>query len=102
PEPNCMASLIAAEVDVSGTRKKVLFFSNPADKNSRVNLTIKASLDEGKSWPSDYHFPVRQEEGYGYSCLTMIDDNSIGILFEGRGDLIFRKVLLNDILKNSR
>ncbi|MCU0409823.1 MAG: glycoside hydrolase, partial [Bacteroidales bacterium] len=60
PEPNCMASLIAAELNVNGTMKEVLLFSNPADKHARTHITVKASCDEGLTWPGE-----KQLEIYG-------------------------------------
>jgi sialidase-1 len=99
PEPNCMASLISADMLVAGVKKHVLFFSNPANKNSRTKLTLKASLDEGITWPEDYQLELYAPECYGYSCLTMVDEHTIGILYEGIRELYFQKIPVNDILK---
>lgn len=99
-EPNCMASLIAADINVSGKIKKVLFFSNPDNKTKRSDITIKTSLDEGVSWPKDYQIRLNQDEGYGYSCLTMVDQNTIGILYEGVKDLFFQKIPVSEIIKD--
>jgi len=99
PEPNCMASLISANLNLNGTEKRVLFFSNPANRFTRSDMTIKASLDDGMTWPSEYQVVVNPDTGYGYSCLTMIDDNNIGILYEGKGDLIFERIPVSDLLK---
>lgn len=98
PEPNCMASLIAAEVSSEGTSRQVLFFSNPNHKETRTNMTIKASLDQGKTWPSDLQVELFAPAGYGYSCLTMVDDDTVGILYEGTKELYFQKVSVRDIL----
>jgi sialidase-1 len=98
PEPNCMASLISAETMVNGSKKHVLFFSNPNNKNERTNMTIKASLDEGMTWPAEYQVELNEEGGYGYSSLTMVDENTVGILYEGVKDLFFQKIPVTDIL----
>ena len=98
PEPNCMASLISADINIDGVQKRVLFFSNPNNKNSRSNMTIKASLDEGSTWPEQYQLVIYEPEGYGYSCLTMVDENTIGILYEGSRELYFQKIPVSDIL----
>lgn len=97
-ESNCMASLISADIMVNSSKKHVLFFSNPNNKNERNNMTIKASLDEGMTWPTEYQVELNQEGGYGYSCLTMVDENTVGILYEGVKDLFFQKIPVNDIL----
>lgn len=98
PEPNCMASLISADINFQGEKKKVLFFSNPNSTTSRANMTIKASLDEGLTWPEEYQIELNAPECFGYSCLTMIDKNSLGILYEGVRELYFQKIQVADIL----
>ena len=100
PEPNCQASLISADLIVAGTTKKVLFFSNPASKTERAGMTIKASLNEGLTWPEKNQLLLNEDEGYGYSCLTMINDEYVGILYEGEKDLYFQKIAVKDILKD--
>jgi sialidase-1 len=98
PEPNCMASIISADMQVDGETKHVLFFSNPDNKYSRTNMTIKASLDEGVTWPEEYQLEINEAEGYGYSCMTMIDEDNIGILYEGIKELYFQVIPVKDIL----
>ena len=100
PESNCMASIIGTEVTLNGSKKNVLFFSNPNNKNERKNMTIKASLDNGLTWPEEFQVKLNEEGGYGYSCLTMVDDETIGILYEGVKELYFQKIAIADILKN--
>jgi sialidase-1 len=99
PEPNCMASLIAAEVNVNGAMKKVLLFSNPDDKNSRTHITVKASFDEGLTWPRDMQLELYGPECFGYSCLTMIDQNTLGILYEGTKEILFQRITLNSLFE---
>lgn len=99
PDPVCMGSLIKAKVNVNGTLKDVLFFSNPNSSSGRVNITIKASLDLGQTWLSANQLLIDERQCYGYSSLTKIDDNSIGILYEGTKDLYFVKVPVNEIIK---
>ena len=98
PESVCMASLISTEIVIEGQTKRILLFSNPNDKYKRINMTIKASLDEGLTWPEKYQVLLDESEGYGYSCLTMVDDQTVGILYEGEKDLYFQKILLKDII----
>ncbi len=61
-------------------------------------MTIKASLDEGLTWPEKYQLEIYEPEGYGYSCLTMVDEKTIGILYEGSKELYFQKIPVSDIL----
>lgn len=99
PDPVCMASLIKAKVNVNGVMKDVLFFSNPDTKSGRYNITIKASLDLGQTWLPANQLLIDERTCYGYSSLTKIDDNTIGILYEGTRDLYFVKILVNEIIK---
>jgi sialidase-1 len=99
PEPNCMASLISAKIAVNGQFQHALFFSNPNNKRTRTNMTIKASLDDGLSWP--YQLELNSADGFGYSCLTMVDSTHIGILYEGIKELYFQKISITDIISSS-
>jgi sialidase-1 len=98
PESNCQASLISAKVMIKGSQTDVLFFSNPNDRNTRSHMTIKASLDQGVTWPAQYQVELNSEDSYGYSCLTMVDEKTIGILYEGTKDLYFQKIPVTDLL----
>jgi sialidase-1 len=100
-EPNCMASIIAADVEMNGQKQQVLFFSNPNNKEARVNMTIKASLDQGKSWPKEFQVLLNENQGFGYSCMTMVDENTVGILYEGVKELYFQKIPVEDLLNNA-
>ena len=96
PEPNCMASLIAADVD--GIKRKVLFFSNPNDKSERIRMTVKASTDQGMTWPAENQVELFSPSGYGYSCMTMVDESHVGILYEGVRELYFQKIPVADFI----
>ncbi|WP_199141911.1 sialidase family protein [Pedobacter sp. ASV12] len=98
-DPVCMGSLIRARAKVKGKLKDVLFFSNPNSSVSRKNLTLKTSLDLGQTWSEGAQLLIDERESYGYSALTMIDENTIGILYEGVGDLYFVRVKINDLFK---
>ncbi|HEY1113669.1 MAG TPA: sialidase family protein, partial [Chitinophagaceae bacterium] len=63
------------------------------------NMTIKASLDLGESWPEKHHLLLDSRRTFGYSALTLIDDNTIGILYEGERDLYFLRVPISEIIK---
>jgi len=99
-EPNCMASIISADLEINGKMQQVLFFSNPDSKTERSHMTIKASLDGGLTWSQAYQVELNSEAGYGYSCMSMVDNKTIGILYEGVKDLYFQKVSVIDLLGN--
>ncbi len=98
PEPNCMASIISADLEINGKTQQVLFFSNPNNRETRTNMTIKASLDGGNTWPENFQVELNEKQGYGYSCMTMVDENTIGILYEGEKELYFQKIPVSDLL----
>lgn len=101
PEPNCMASIIAHNVRMKGEDKQVLLFSNPNDKHQRINMTIKASFDGGYTWPGKNQVLLNASPGFGYSCMTMVDDKTIGIVYEGVKELFFQKVPIGEILERN-
>jgi sialidase-1 len=99
PDPVCMASLIKGRVNVNGSLNDVLFFSNVASQIARKNMSIKASLDLGNTWLPANELLLDERHSYGYSSLTRIDENTLGIVYEGSGDLYFMRVLVSDVLK---
>lgn len=101
PEPNCMASIIGANLEFQGEKQRVLFFSNPNSKTARTNMTIKASLDEGYTWPEELQVELFAPPGFGYSCLTMVDEKHIGIVYEGIKELYFQKIPVTDLLNSA-
>lgn len=93
-EPNCMASIISVAHQKHGN---LLFFSNPKSKTRRNHMTIQVSQDDGNTWGNDIE--IYANDGYGYSCLTLVDDDHIGILYEGAGDLYFQKIAIDDFFE---
>lgn len=82
-EPTCMASIHRHDyVTENGEKKNILFFSNPNSKYKRHKQTIKVSLDDGQTWPEKYWIELDEGSGAGYSCLTSVDNDNIGILYE--------------------
>jgi len=98
-EPVCMGSLIKDEFVIDENKQDIVLFSNPASKYSRKNITIKFSFDDGDSWPSQYYTLLDSGTGRGYSCMTKIDNQHIGILYESsRADLVFQIVNLEEAI----
>ncbi len=99
PDPVCMASIIKARVSVKGKLQDVLFLSNASSQTARKDITIKASLDLGETWLPANELMLDERLSYGYSALTKIDDETIGILYEGEKDLYFMRIPVADIIK---
>jgi sialidase-1 len=72
PDPTCMASIVRHP---SGA----LIFSNPASSKNRVGMTLRVSDDDGKTWSTGRVLDPRPA---AYSCLTILADGTIGILYE--------------------
>jgi sialidase-1 len=63
-----------------------------------LEITLQVSLDDGKSWPARHHL-LLDSPGRIYSSLVMIDDHTLGILYESsQADLVFQKIPLSDLL----
>lgn len=99
-ESACMAALHKhIYTDATGKTQELLFFFNPSSKTSRNNFTLKCSIDQGETWPEELWLPIDMGEGNGYSCITSIDNNTLGILYEGSGaNLVFLTVSIDEIL----
>ena len=86
-EPVCQAGLIRLENE-ERSGETVLLFSNPASASERARLTVRASFDEGTTWPVDR---LVEEGSSAYSCLAQLRDGTIGLLYE-RDD--YRRITL--------
>jgi len=97
-EPTCMASLHKHVYQENGIEKSVLLFVNPASTSRRNNITLKVSYDDGNTWPEDKHILLDEYSGRGYSCITSMDESTIGILYESsQADLVFQTVSIEEI-----
>jgi sialidase-1 len=95
PEPVCMGSLIAHRL---ADGKRVLFFSNPRNKIKRQEITVQASLDGGRTWPENHQVLIDPNPSFGYSCLAIIDADTLGILYESsEADIAFRRIPLSEL-----
>ena len=93
-EPICQGSLLNDHQNSSNT----LFFSNPANKDSRVNMTLRLSSDGGKNWSKKI---VVHKGPSAYSDIVMINKKRIGILYEGGkkspyGGIAFKEFRLSE------
>ena len=99
-ESVCMASLISVKAGDNVLNKDLLIFSNPNTTKGRHDITIKISLDGGVTWLPEHQLLLDEGENWGYSCLTMIDKETIGILYESSvAQMTFQSIKLKDIVK---
>lgn len=76
-EPVCQASFRRLSWP-EGDRPGVILFSNPASKR-RERLTVRASLDDGRTWPVSRLIDPRPS---AYSGLAALPDGAVGLLYE--------------------
>ena len=99
-EPTCMASLHKHYYYQNGELKSMLLFVNPNSISTRNKMTLKVSYDDGMTWPKDKWILLDQGTGRGYSCITSVDEQTIGIIYEGsKSDMIFQKVDIAELLE---
>ena len=99
-EPNCNGSLYRFDYEDGGASKHILLFANPNATDGRHHHTIKISLDDGMTWPEEYQILLDEGRGRGYPSISRVDDQHIGIVYEGsQADLVFEKLSLDELLK---
>ncbi|CAM4017995.1 glycoside hydrolase [Paenibacillus alkaliterrae] len=76
-DPICQSSVVL--YPDQGDGKVRVLFSNPDDEKTRVKGTVRLSEDGGKTWP---YRKVVEDGYYGYSCLTVLKNGDIGVLYE--------------------
>jgi sialidase-1 len=77
-EPVCQASILRYTWPDANGKSRILF-SNPSDEKKRINMTVRLSYDDGKTWPVNRM--VHSTES-AYSCLTVLPDMEIACLYE--------------------
>ncbi len=78
PEPTCQASIRRAKWPING-EPGLIVFSNPASEKTRANLVVRGSVDEGVTWTLA---KTLHKGPAAYSDLVVLDDGTIGCLFE--------------------
>ena len=98
-EPTCMASIHKHIYQQNGERKSMLLFANPESHSKRDHITLKVSYDDGNTWPEEKKILLDEYSGRGYSCITSVDENTIGILYESsQADMVFQQIKLQELL----
>ena len=98
-EPVCMASILRHEYTVKGQKRSILLFANPDSKSLRHHMTIKVSYDDGASWQTNKKVLLDEWKSRGYSCMTSIDEETIGIVYESsQCDLVFQQIKIKELL----
>ncbi len=90
-EPTCQASILRVSFDPN-----IIAFSNPATTGGRHSMTVRISTDDGMTWPEEKHRMYDSRNGYGYSSLSTVGEEHIGVLYEGRDTMYFLRFPLSE------
>jgi epsilon-lactone hydrolase len=64
---------------------------------------VQVSFDDGLTWPDSHHWLLDEGRGAGYPCLTRVDDEHVGIVYEGsQSHLVFERLPIIDLLEPTR
>jgi sialidase-1 len=79
-DPGCNGSIIRlSTVAPDGSGRNRLLLSNAKSAESRKNMTVRLSYDEGMSWSPG---KTIYSGSSAYSSLTVLENGDIGLLFE--------------------
>lgn len=81
-DPGCNASIIRYTAKEDGYDKNRIIFSNAQSAKGRVNMSVRISYDEGKTWSEG---KTVYEGSSAYSSLTIMKNGDIGLFFEKDG-----------------
>ncbi|HLR00377.1 MAG TPA: sialidase family protein [Sphingobacterium sp.] len=98
PEPVSMASIIRHDYKKGNSIQPFMLFSNPDSKTHRNRLSVKVSDNDGENWDRYPTLMLDELNSRGYSCLTSIDNETIGILYESsQADMVFQTVTIKEL-----
>lgn len=81
-EPICQAGIERLHWP-DGDKPGVILFSNPASTRGRMKMTLRASLDDGTTWPLS---KLLHDGPAAYSDLAVLSDGRIACLYEAGED----------------
>ena len=85
----CQASILRHPFRLPEYDIDPILFANAASTfQNRVNMTVRLSCDDGKSWPIAKSVHTGPS---AYCCLVSLPDGTIGLLYEG-GDWVYERI----------
>ena len=91
-EPICQASIL--RYSFKGYGRNDLLFINPADKNKRLNMTLRLSNDLGRTWTREF---LLHEGPSAYSDITKLRYGNIGCLFEAGKNSPYEGIVYREV-----
>jgi sialidase-1 len=89
-EPDCQGSFIRYTERPTCLKNRLLF-SNPANRRDRIDMTVRLSYDEGKTWSVSKRISAGST---AYSCLAVLPDMTVGCLYERGEKNAYEKISL--------
>ncbi len=89
-EPRCQASIIRYSPN-KFINESILLFSNPDNNAKRINMTVKLSADEGKTWPLSKSIHPGPS---AYSCLSVLPNGKIACFYEAGRKMPYETITL--------
>jgi len=87
-DPVCQGSLIRQPDITAQNSIPMLLFVN-CNAIDRTNLTVKVSVDDGKTWSIE---KIIQPNQAAYSCAVILKDGSLGVLYETGKEHPYEKI----------
>lgn len=99
-EPACNGSLYRWVHRRDPGVPPLLLFANPRDEKARVRHTILVSRDDGQTWPERDRLLLDEGRGFGYPSLSRVDDEHLGIVYEGsQAHLVFERISRGELAR---
>jgi sialidase-1 len=92
-EPRCQAAIERASWP-GATNRSVILFSNPANESRRLNLTLRASFDEGRTWPVSR---VLHSGPSAYSDLAVLANGEIAAFYEAGATNAYEAIVFQSL-----
>lgn len=74
--------------------------NNVRDLPEDIDIGVSRSTDGGRTWPAENSIVLDTLDCWGYSCLTMIDQSTVGILYESsRAHIFFQAIPLSALFR---
>ena len=98
-DPICQGNIVRYTSTLDGFEKNRILFSNPGNRSARIDGTLRISYDEGQTWA---YSKLYQQGDSNYSCISILPDGKIGVLYEVNHSLLrFKRFNLEDLTDNT-
>jgi sialidase-1 len=91
-EPICQASLLG--ILKNEDNRVYLYFTNPAHRSNRENMTLKISDDEGQTWET---LAILYRGPSAYSDLVELPNGNLGCLFEAGNESPYEGIVFKEV-----